>query len=92
MYQGRWNESEALQVQVIEATKRLLVEEHSSTPTSISNLALTLKGQGHHRKAMVLIERCVQLQEKVLGPEHPHTKSSHSTLNQWRLENTDVVD
>ena len=39
--QGRWKEAEELEVQVMEARKRVLGQEHPSTLTSIANLALT---------------------------------------------------
>ena len=44
--QGRWNEAEKLQVQVIETRKRVLGDEHPSTLTSIANLASTYWNQG----------------------------------------------
>jgi len=70
--------------------KRVLGEEHLDTLTSMDNLAFTLKGQDHNDKAISLMERCFQLQKKVLGPQHPYTTSSLKALNEWQLENIEV--
>jgi Tetratricopeptide repeat len=56
----------------------------------MGNLAFILKGQGHDDKAVLLMEECFQLQKQVLGPQHPYTMSSLSTLNEWRLEKVDI--
>ena len=39
--QGRWNEAEQLQVQVMDMTKKLLGAEHPDTLLSMENLAAT---------------------------------------------------
>ena len=44
--QGRWNEAEKLQVQVMDTSKKLLGAEHSHTLTSMANLATTYWNQG----------------------------------------------
>ena len=40
--QGRWEEAEKLEVQVIETSSRVLGEEHPDTLTSMNNLVFTL--------------------------------------------------
>jgi len=45
-HQGRWNESERFEVNVIELSKRLLGSEHPDTLTSMGNLAVTYRQQG----------------------------------------------
>ncbi|KAH8707092.1 kinesin light chain, partial [Phaeosphaeriaceae sp. PMI808] len=89
--QGRWKEAEELFVQVIETSSRgggrVLGEEHPDTLTSIHTLAFTLKRQGHNDKAISLMEKCLQLQKQVFGPQHPYTTSSREALNSWQLEN-----
>jgi hypothetical protein len=46
-----------LQVQVLEATKRVLGAEHPHTLTSMANLAFTLEGQGRDAEALKLMEK-----------------------------------
>ena len=87
MLAGRWKEAEELEVQVVETRKRVLREEHPDALTSVHNLAFTLKRQGHNDKAISLMEKCLQLQEQVFGPQHPYTISSLEALNRWQLEN-----
>jgi hypothetical protein len=50
----------------------------------MANFALIWKCRDHNDEAVELI--CVQLQKKILGVEHPHPKSSLSTLNKWEME------
>ncbi|KAI1554711.1 kinesin light chain, partial [Pyrenophora tritici-repentis] len=40
--QGRWKEAEQLEVQVMQARKRVLGDEHPDKMTSMHNLAFTL--------------------------------------------------
>ena len=49
--QGRWNEAEQLEVQVMNMRKKLLSEEHPHTPTAMGDLALTYKNQGRWNEA-----------------------------------------
>ncbi len=49
--QGRWDEAEKLEVQVMETTKRVLGEEHPDTLTSMANLASTYRNQGRWDEA-----------------------------------------
>ena len=44
--QGRWNEAEQLEIQVMDMRKKLLGAEHPHTLISIRNLACTYKDQG----------------------------------------------
>jgi hypothetical protein len=44
--QGRWKEAESLEMQVVEARKRVQGEEHPDTLTSVNNLALTYSNEG----------------------------------------------
>jgi hypothetical protein len=53
------------------------------------NLAFKLQSQARHDEAFALMERCSQLRKQVLGEQHPHTKSSHDTLSDWRTECSD---
>ena len=59
--QGRWNEAEQLEVQVMEMTKKLLGAEHPDTLTTMGNLASTYWNQGRWNEAEQLE---VQVMEK----------------------------
>lgn len=84
---GRWAEAEQLEVQVMETGKRVLGDEHPDTLTNIANLAFTLRDQGFHEKAILLLEKCCRMRQQILCPEHPDTVSSLEALQAWRVEN-----
>ena len=44
--QGRWNEAEQLQIQVMDMTKKIFGADHPDTLTSMENLACTYRDQG----------------------------------------------
>jgi tetratricopeptide (TPR) repeat protein len=77
---GRYEEAEDLQVQVMQTMKRVLGNEHPSTLTSINNLALTYKGQGRWTEAEELQVQLMQMRKRVLGDEHPSTLTSMNNL------------
>ncbi|KAF1968774.1 kinesin light chain [Bimuria novae-zelandiae CBS 107.79] len=74
---GRYEEAEELEVQVMQTAKRVLGDEHPGTLTSMSNLASTYRNQGRWNEAE---ELNVQTRKRVLGDEHPHTLSSMNNL------------
>ncbi|KAL4926591.1 putative kinesin light chain [Aspergillus undulatus] len=80
---GRYNEAEELEVQVMETRKQVLGPEHPSTLTSMGNLAFTWESLGNIPAALALMGRCVELRNKVLGSGHPDTISSSNTLKEW---------
>ncbi|CAI7580765.1 unnamed protein product, partial [Penicillium glandicola] len=82
--QGRWEEAEQLDVQVMETRKTKLGVYHPDTLTSMANLAHTLRSSKQYTAAMQLMAECVQLRDQKLGPNHPQTISSKSALNEWR--------
>ncbi|KAI1522327.1 kinesin light chain 1, partial [Pyrenophora tritici-repentis] len=82
--QGRWDDAEKLEVQVMETRKTKLGADHPDTLASMHNLAFTLYLQGRHVEALVLMEKCFQSRQQVLGEQHPYTQSSFDTLNGWR--------
>ncbi|KIW39582.1 uncharacterized protein PV06_08183 [Exophiala oligosperma] len=65
-------------------TPKVLGEEHPVTISSVSNLALTMKGQGRNIEAVKLMSECVQLRNRVLGAEHPRTLFSSALLTEWQ--------
>ncbi|KAH8886973.1 HET-domain-containing protein, partial [Thozetella sp. PMI_491] len=77
---GRYEEAEKLEVQVIETRKTKLGADHPDTLTSMNNLAFTWMGQGRHDEALLLMKRNFQACQRVLGPQHPHTLSSAATI------------
>jgi Tetratricopeptide repeat len=58
----------------METSKRVLGAEHPSTLTSMNNLAFTWKGQDRDKEAIALMKECVQLGERVLGPDHHYSR------------------
>ena len=44
--QGRWNDAEHLQIQVMDMAKKLLSAEHPITLTCMENIACTYRNQG----------------------------------------------
>ena len=55
----------------METFQRVLGVEHPDTLTSMNNLAFTWKGRDRDKEAITLMKECVQLKERVLGPDHP---------------------
>ncbi|KZL85290.1 kinesin light chain 3, partial [Colletotrichum incanum] len=49
--QGRWEEAEKLEVQVMETRKMKLGADHPSTLSSMANLASTYRNQGRWEEA-----------------------------------------
>ncbi|KAH7122272.1 hypothetical protein B0J11DRAFT_531064 [Dendryphion nanum] len=63
--------AEALKVQVMETSKRVLGDEHPNALASMKNLAFALKGWGLIDKAISLMEDCCKRQTAILGPRTP---------------------
>ncbi|KAL4732833.1 hypothetical protein BDV11DRAFT_215149 [Aspergillus similis] len=88
--QGRWNEAEKLNMEVMETRKAtrkaVLGAEHPDTLTSMHNLAYTWKSQGRLSNALNLIEVCSKQRNKVLGPNHPYTRKSTKAFGTWKDE------
>lgn len=80
LYQGQWKEAEALELQVVEARKRVLGEEHPDTLVSMSNLATTYRSQGRWKEAEAIELQVVEVRKRVLGEEHPDTLASMGNL------------
>ncbi|KAI4940161.1 hypothetical protein J4E86_011127 [Alternaria arbusti] len=77
---GRYEEAEELQVQVMQARKRVLTNEHPMTLKSIGNLAATYSTQGRWKEAEELQVQVMQARKRVLTDEHPSTLESMSNL------------
>jgi tetratricopeptide (TPR) repeat protein len=78
--QGRLEEAEKLEVQVMDTRKTKLGADHPSTLTSIGNLASTYWNQGRWEEAEVLQAKQLELCSKKLGQRHPDTLISMKNL------------
>ncbi|KAL5041390.1 hypothetical protein BDW71DRAFT_191978, partial [Aspergillus fruticulosus] len=78
--QGRWNEAEKLEVEVLETRKAVLGAKHPDTLTSMANLASTYRKQGRWNEAEKLEVEVLETRKAVLGAEHPSTLTSMANL------------
>src|SRR5438477_12756555 len=65
--QGRWEEAEKLEVQVMETRKTKLGADHPDTLTSMANLAFTWKDRGRHADAVALMTDGAEARQRILG-------------------------
>ncbi|KAF1964408.1 kinesin light chain 3 [Bimuria novae-zelandiae CBS 107.79] len=77
---GRYEEAEELQVQVMQTRKRVLTDEHPATLTSMNNLAETYRNQGRWKEAEELQVQVMQTMKRVLTDDHPSTLTSMTNL------------
>ncbi|KAJ5917547.1 hypothetical protein N7466_011101 [Penicillium verhagenii] len=77
---GRWEEAEQLDVQVIKTSKTKLGDDHPSTLSSMANLASTLWNQGRWEEAEQLFVQVIKTSKTKLGEEHPDTLTSMANL------------
>ncbi|RFU35064.1 hypothetical protein B7463_g1296, partial [Scytalidium lignicola] len=71
--QGRFDEAEQLELEVLELYKEVLGVKHFDTIRAMSNLASTWHLQGQFDKAEQLELEVLELCKKVLGVKHPNT-------------------
>ena len=95
--QGQWKEAEELFVQVMEATLKVLGQEHPDTLTSMANLASTCSNQGRWKEAEKLEVQVMETRKRVLGQEHPDTLTSIGNLastyqNQGRWKEAEELE
>jgi len=79
--QGRWDEAEKLQVEVMDARKVKLGSQHPDTLQVMADLALTYKSQERLAEAESLLSRAVQTMQQVMGSEHYTTQSYKQELD-----------
>ncbi|KAF1829132.1 hypothetical protein BDW02DRAFT_510708, partial [Decorospora gaudefroyi] len=84
--QGRWDDAEKLEVQVMETRKTKLGADHPDTLASMNNLAYTQKSLGRDVEAIELMRECVQLCQQRFRPNHPNLLSFLAALAQWEAE------
>jgi hypothetical protein len=90
MEQGRWEEAERLEVQVMKMRKTKLGNEHPDTLTSMASLALIRKSSGKTADAIDLLRDCLAKQKHTIGPNHPHAVSNFETLLGWETEQLNI--
>ena len=78
--QGRWEEAEETQVQVMETFKTKFGADHPDTLTSINNLGLTYTNQGRWEEAEELFVQVMETRKSKLGAHHPDTLTSMNNL------------
>ena len=71
--QGYSNEAEKLEIQVLNARKKILGEEHPDTILAIENLASTYSDLGKYTEAENLRIQVLDVRKKILGEADPHT-------------------
>jgi hypothetical protein len=65
---------------VMEASSRVLGEEHPDTLSAMANLAATYRNQGRSKDAEELEVKVMEARSRVLGEEHPHTLTAMANL------------
>ena len=78
--QGYYSEALKFQVEVLDARRRALGEEHLGTISAISDIAGTYHSLGKHADAEKLQIKVVDIRNRLLGQEHPNTISAMGRL------------
>ncbi|KAL1999850.1 hypothetical protein VTN02DRAFT_3893 [Thermoascus thermophilus] len=78
--QGRYKESEAIDLLILEENKKEFGLEHPETLESMGSLASTYEDQGRFDEAEELDRHVVEVRRKQLGPEHRVTLTSMANL------------
>ena len=72
--QGRWEETEQLEMRAIETRKAKLGENYPDTLISMANLAFTWEFLANDAEVINLLRRCLTKQEQRIGLDHPITR------------------
>ena len=73
---GKWQEAEQVHTEVLEASRRVLGEDHPDTLGSMSNLAAVLQAQGKWQETEEMHTEVLEAKRRVLGEVHPDTLGS----------------
>jgi hypothetical protein len=65
---------------VMEASSRVLGEEHPDTLSAMASLAATYRKQGRWQEAEELFVKVIETRSRVLGEEHPNTLNAMANL------------
>ena len=71
--QGYSNEAEKLEIQVLNARKKILGEDHPETILAMENLASTYSNLGKYTEAEKAQIQVLDAKNKIVGEEHPDT-------------------
>jgi len=71
--QGKYDEAEKIEREVLAVMKRVLGAEHSDTLTTAGNLADSLSRQEKYDEAEKMEREVLAVIQRLLGAEHPHT-------------------
>ena len=69
--QGKYDESEKMEREVLAVKQRVLGAEYSETSTTANNLALSLARQGKYDEAEKMEREVLAVRKRVLGADHP---------------------
>ncbi|PVF91977.1 FabD/lysophospholipase-like protein, partial [Serendipita vermifera] len=78
--QGKWNEAEILQRDVLSMHQRVLGLEHPDTIHASAHLASTYHAQGKWNEAEILERDVLSMRQRILGPEHLDTINASANL------------
>ena len=78
--QGYSSEAEKLEIQVLDARKKIFGEEHPDTLLAMGNLASTYSDLEKYTEAEELQIKVLDARKKILGEEHPKTISAMGNL------------
>jgi hypothetical protein len=74
--QGRWEEAEELDIEVMETRKTKLGADHPNTLTNMANLAAMFWNQGRWKEAEELEVEVLETSKTKLGADHSSTLTS----------------
>jgi tetratricopeptide (TPR) repeat protein len=77
---GRYEEAEELEVQVMQTRKRVLGDDHPDTLTIMGSLAATYMSQGRWKEAEELEVQVMETRKRVFGDGHPQMLTSIANL------------
>lgn len=72
-----------MEVKVLEASQRVLGEEHPDTPRAMANLTYTKRNLGHNAVAIDLMTQSATASLRVLGYDDPDCRSHYEQATLW---------
>jgi tetratricopeptide (TPR) repeat protein len=95
--QGKWNEAEALEKQVLVTCQREFGPEHTQTLRSSAWLASTFREQGKWNEAEALQRDVLAGFQRTIGPEHPDTIAAsallaYTLLQQGKFDQAEIME
>ncbi|KAJ9157872.1 Patatin-like protein 2 [Pleurostoma richardsiae] len=83
--QGRYIEAEALANLELDLVVESLDQDDSGLPFALYNLSTAIWMQGRLEEALKWAQKCLSLQESMLGPEHLATKTTQQLIEQLQV-------